>query len=699
MYDLTTPDGKIESIDKNIARVSFEHISPLFLGFKIDKNLIQFNLKSILAQLGLDAKLHEVELDTFMRRAKATIELIPRCPLGKELFDRIGVGAYIGKLFAKDPERIVLKPDYLVRMFERSDRHGHPLLSFKDQLDLKVIDGQLIGWLPLLPGKVKYTDSIHGLIPTIALSLQNRLSLRHLLQLHQELDPQEKRVVHDNEILLVKTDPLYIRTVFARVKNELLPPGFVHTEASILEPTTKNSGDIYEFYGNSDTPIEKIPLEFYVLEPYKEYVFFSDRDKLQALLSNDQNIFELFQKAPGLKGHKAALFLVSSKQALSITAKDWIVKDYFIESIPTVENTASDSIIIQNYIQNQPETFFLNRIEWEEFTSEGVLFCRHFPTYFLKRLFLSDKTKKQIKRLYFQYASRSSDQFFTHEDRTFMIDLYRLGIELHWADPLTKQTLRFIERPGRYSGMFVPKDRLQEFLKATFFGVYGSNLKGSDFESELTLLLKGILEMKNSCSHPLLNPSTPLALVTGGGPGVMEVGNKAAKAVGILSCANVVDFSLKTGGYVNEQAINPYIEAKMTYRIDKLVERQAEFYLDFPIFLEGGIGTDFEYCLEEVRRKVNSVPPYPVILFGSPEYWAQKISSRFNLNLRSGTIKGSEWISNCFFVVENHKEALEVFRRFFSDSLPIGPTFPFYEKGFVRACELMRTCDIKPTEA
>ena len=46
----------------------------------------------------------------------------------------------------------------------------------------------------------------------------------------------------------------------------------------------------------------------------------------------------------------------------------------------------------------------------------------------------------------------------------------------------------------------------------------------------------------------------------------------------------------------------------MTYRLDRLVERQAEFYLDIPIFVPGGIGMDFEYTLEEVRRKTGSCP-------------------------------------------------------------------------------------------
>jgi predicted Rossmann-fold nucleotide-binding protein len=160
------------------------------------------------------------------------------------------------------------------------------------------------------------------------------------------------------------------------------------------------------------------------------------------------------------------------------------------------------------------------------------------------------------------------------------------------------------------------------------------------------------------------------------------VGNRVAQGLQILSCANIVDFRQKDVSVVNEQLQNPFVEAKMTYRLDKLVERQAEFHLDFPIFLVGGIGTDFEFSLEEVRRKVGSVISTPILLFGTPEYWREKITSRFKCNLESGTIKGSEWMSNCFYCIQKAEQGLKVYEKFFKGTLPIGRSGPLFEEGF-----------------
>jgi predicted Rossmann-fold nucleotide-binding protein len=305
----------------------------------------------------------------------------------------------------------------------------------------------------------------------------------------------------------------------------------------------------------------------------------------------------------------------------------------------------------------------------------------------MKRLLLADQVQRCLHGIYFLYPSLHHQEFFSPEDRALLNDLNVFGIPVFWVDRITKKILRYLQKPGTDAGMFVPNDKVDTYLKSTVFGIYGSNLTEGNFEDEIHALLQGVLEMRKDFKHPYLNPTKPLSLLTGGGPGVMELGNRVALELGILSCANIVDFRLNDDAVVNEQHQNPYIQAKMTYRLNKLVERQAEFNLDFPIFLIGGIGTDFEFTLEEVRRKVGSTSATPCLLFGSVEYWEQKISSRFRCNIQAGTIKGSEWLSNCFYCVQNATQGLQVYKDYFNGKLLVGKNGPVYDRGFALVTE------------
>lgn len=691
-YDLVTPDGKITEISpigkkRRLATVKIEEISPVFVGYQIEPQLVYFNLKSTLAQLGINGVGKEYHFDKKHQTAHVKVELTPIGHLGEAMLDEIKVGAYIGKLFAADERRRVRDPDYLMRMFGRSDRKGRPLLSLglegSGALILEKIDGRTVAFLSLRDGILTYDTSVYGFLPTLGKALLKNISqTRQLLHLHHDWQKGVPRIVRENEVLLVRTAPLHIRTVYGRVVDYLLPQGFHHATANVLQPDTSASGDIYELYGNSNQILDDIPIEFYTLEPYREHVFFADRDQLISALDHPKNLFDAIATAPGSKSQLAATFVVKGNQLKHLSDKDWILRETFKHEFPGLSHPSRQAMVVEKYIEYQPSFPFLKAMENGLITSQGVLLTRHFPTPLLKRMLLNDEVQRCLKRIYFQYPSCSHNGFFSNEDRAMLLDLAKFGIPVFWVDEMSGKILQYTLKPDKEAGLFVPLHMVEDFRKSTVFGVYGSNLIEGNFEKELQALLEGILAMRDQVNHPLLCKGTPISLLTGGGPGAMEVGNRVAKSVGILSCANIVDFRGTDRSVVNEQKQNPHIDAKMTYRLDRLVERQAEFYLDFPIFLPGGIGMDFEYTLEEVRRKTGGAPANPIILFGDPDYWRRKISSRFQLNRDTGTIKGSEWVSNCFYCTQTAVQGLSVYRRFFENKLPIGKEGPIYDDGF-----------------
>jgi predicted Rossmann-fold nucleotide-binding protein len=694
-FDLVTPDGIITSLKRTASDelevvLLIQNISPAFVGFDLEKEHISFNLKSTLAQLGLNATPQEYEWDEQNHSAKIHIHVQAYGKIGIALLEHLTEGAHMGKLFAADPRRKVRNPDYLLRMFGRTDRQGRPLLSLggprgRDELLLEKIDGRTVAFLHLQEGVLTYDDeSTFGLLPTISKALTHpHFRLRTLIQLDQIWLPLAQRKVVKGEILLVRTAPLHIRTAYGKVVDTLLPPGVNHTTANVLEPDTTASGDVYELYGSSDQEMNVMPIEFYTLEPHREHVFFADRDQLQSSLENPAVLFKAFQAAPLPISNRASIFIVKGEQLLNLQPHAWITRETHMSDFPGLFYPAQQALLVQRYIEQQAEYPFLKAIEDGLITSQGVLFTRYFPSPLMKRHLLSDLVQRCLKGIYFQYPSLTYGSFFSHEDRSMLLDLAKFGIPVYWVDETSGNILQYIPKPNKDSGMFVPESLIDTFVKATSFGIYGSTLLHEGFEEELTRMMRGIIAMRSEYNHRLLNPDTPIALVTGGGPGLMEVGNRVAKRVGILSCANIVDFRNSSNLNIQEQKQNPYIEAKMTFRLDKLVERQAEFNLDFPIILTGGYGTDFEHCLEEVRRKVGSITPTPVLLFGSPDYWLQKIRARYQCNLQAGTIKGSQWVSNCFYCVTNAEQGLNVYRQFFSNSLAIGLDYPPHENGFV----------------
>jgi uncharacterized protein (TIGR00730 family) len=138
------------------------------------------------------------------------------------------------------------------------------------------------------------------------------------------------------------------------------------------------------------------------------------------------------------------------------------------------------------------------------------------------------------------------------------------------------------------------------------------------------------------------------AVVTGGGPGVMEAANRGAKDGGGLS----VGFNIELE---HEQHENPYLDIELTfhhfYARKTMFVKAAEGFVIFP----GGFGTLDELFEALTLIQTRKVLHFPVVLFDR-DYWAGMLAWLQERPLAGGMISTEDF--ELLHVTDSPEEAV-----------------------------------------
>ncbi|MFK5973601.1 MAG: TIGR00730 family Rossman fold protein [Flavobacteriaceae bacterium] len=146
-------------------------------------------------------------------------------------------------------------------------------------------------------------------------------------------------------------------------------------------------------------------------------------------------------------------------------------------------------------------------------------------------------------------------------------------------------------------------------------------------------------------------------IITGGGPGIMEAGNKGAHLSGGTSVGLNIDLPF-------EQHDNPYIDGDKSLDFDYFFVRKVMFvkYSQGFVVMPGGFGTLDELFEAITLIQTHKIEKFPIILVGS-EFWKGLFDWIKNAMLEAGNISPQDL--DLIQLVDTENEVVEIIDSFY----------------------------------
>ncbi|MEB8328974.1 TIGR00730 family Rossman fold protein [Flavobacteriaceae bacterium KMM 6897] len=146
-------------------------------------------------------------------------------------------------------------------------------------------------------------------------------------------------------------------------------------------------------------------------------------------------------------------------------------------------------------------------------------------------------------------------------------------------------------------------------------------------------------------------------IITGGGPGIMEAGNRGAHLAGGTSVGLNIDLPF-------EQHDNPYIDADKSLDFDYFFVRKVMFvkYSQGFVVMPGGFGTLDELFEAITLIQTNKIEKFPIILVGT-DFWEGLFEWVKTSMLKIGNISPNDL--DLIQIVDTEEQVVEIIDSFY----------------------------------
>jgi len=272
--------------------------------------------------------------------------------------------------------------------------------------------------------------------------------------------------------------------------------------------------------------------------------------------------------------------------------------------------------------------------------SKRKLKARNFPS-------AQDSAKAPIH----DYDAPGSAYRLAFDDPEFLLreDMRPVRMQLELLKPELEQAEQGVEATIVIFGSarIASREAAQEMLAVAQKGGDLAAIKRAEMQLKMSHYYEEARRFAHLVTRTTQHSEQPLYVVTGGGPGIMEAGNRGAYEAGGKSIGlNIV--------LPHEQRPNPYITPELCFRFHYFALRKMHFLMRAValVAFPGGFGTMDELFEALTLIQTGKSRPRPVLLFGR-DFWSKLIN--FEVLIETGMISPGD--ERLFHFVETAEEA------------------------------------------